>query len=198
MATKSIFAAELLLCAAQVVATSTFAQSSKASDAAKARSDPLMSATQQSSAVLMNVSPQSFATQAAVMGKAEVELAQLALDKSKNASVRAYAQRMVEDHTATNANLKKLASQENITLPSALDAQHQAVKQKLSGLRGDDFDRQYTKEMANGHDKAVALFQSAMQSPQMPQEFKEFAATALSTLEDHREQAQQLVNKTHS
>ena len=198
MATKSIFAAELLLFAAQVVAMSTLAQNSKAADAASTRSDQSMSATQQSSAVLMNVSPKSFATQAAVMGKAEVELAQLALDKSKNADVRAYAQRMVEDHSATNANLKKLASQENITLPSALDAEHQAVKQKLSGLQGDDFDRQYTQEMASGHEKAVAFFQSATQSPQMPQEFKEFAATALSTLEDHREQAQQLVNKTRS
>jgi len=75
MATKSIFAAELLLCAAQVVATSTLAQNSKAADAASTRSDQSMSATQQSSAVLMNVSPKSFATQAAVMGKAEVELA---------------------------------------------------------------------------------------------------------------------------
>ena len=48
------------------------------------------------------------------------------------------------------------------------------------------------------HASTPKFFQSATQSPQMPQEFKEFAATALSTLEDHREQAQQLVNKTRS
>jgi putative membrane protein len=184
MPTNTRFGLAFLLLAAQAFCGGAFAQ--------EPQTPAVASATQHSAAALMNVSPQSFATQAAVMGNAEIELAQLALDKSKNASVRAYAQRMVKDHTATNANLKKLATEENITLPNTVDSEHQAVKQKLAGLEGEDFDRQYRQEMEKGHEKAVALFQSATQSPQMPEEFKEFAATALSSLEDHREQAQQL------
>jgi putative membrane protein len=143
----------------------------------------------------MNVTPQSFASQAAVIGKAEIELGQLALQKSQDADVRAYAQRMVKDHTAADAKLKKIASKDNITLPTALDAEHQAVKQKLAGLQGDAFDREYKQQMEKGHEKAVALFQSASQTQQMPQDLKEFAASTLSTLEDHREQAQELEAK---
>jgi putative membrane protein len=152
-------------------------------------------ASQAPPTALMNVTPQAFATQATVMGEAEVELAQLALQKTQNADVRTYAQRMLKDHTAANANLRQLAVQQNITLPSALDTDHQAVKQKLMALQGNEFDREYEREMAKGHDKAVALFQSAVQSPQMPEDFKRYAAATLSTLEDHREQAQQLVSK---
>jgi putative membrane protein len=184
MPTNARFGLAFSLLAAQAFVSSAFAQ--------EPQTPATASAAQHSAAALMNVSPQSFATQAAVMGNAEIEFAQLALDKSKNAGVRAYAQRMVKDHTATNANLKKLATQQNITLPNTLDSTHQAVKQKLAGLDGEDFDRQYRQEMAKGHDKAVVLFQSATQSAQMPEEFKEFAAAALSSLEDHHERAQQL------
>jgi putative membrane protein len=143
----------------------------------------------------MNVTPQSFASQASVIGKAEIELGQLALQKSQDADVRAYARRMVKDHTAADAKLKMIAAKENISLPTALDAEHKQVKQKLASLQGEAFDREYKQQMEKGHDKAVALFQSASQTRQMPEDLKEFAASTLSTLEDHREQAQELDTK---
>jgi putative membrane protein len=46
--------------------------------------------------------------------------------------------------------------------------------------------------MAKGHDKAVALFESASQASQMPAELKEFAAATLPTLKEHMEMAHQL------
>jgi putative membrane protein len=135
------------------------------------------------------VEPQTFVKQAAVIGQAEVELGRLALQKSQDENVRKFAQRMVTDHTAAAAKLKKIASAERIEVPQSLDAQHQAVVQKLSGLQGSAFDKEYAKEMAKGHDKAVVLFESASQAPQMPADLKEFAAATLPTLEQHREMA---------
>jgi putative membrane protein len=147
------------------------------------------------STTMKTVTPQAFASQAAVIGKAEIELGQLAMEKSQDESVRKYAQQMVKDHTAADAKLKKIAAQKNLSLPQTLDANHQAVKQKLSGLQGEAFDREYAKEMAKGHDKAVALFESASQTPQMPAELKEFAAATLPTLEKHKDMAHTLHEK---
>jgi putative membrane protein len=147
------------------------------------------------SAMSKTVSPQSFATQAAVIGKAEIELGQLAAQKSQDKNVREYAQRMVKDHKAADAKLKKIADQENLTLPQSLDAEHEALKQKLSGLQGAAFDREYAKAMAKGHDKAVALFESASQASQMPAELKEFAAATLPTLKEHKDMAHSLHEK---
>jgi putative membrane protein len=138
------------------------------------------------------ITPQSFATQAAVIGKAEIELGQLAAKNSHDQGVIEYAQRMVKDHQAADAKLKKIASAENLTLPQTLDAEHQALKQKLSELDGDAFDREYAKAMAKGHDKAVALFESASQASQLPSELKEFAAATLPTLKEHMEMAHDL------
>ncbi len=139
--------------------------------------------------------PQSFATQAAVIGMAEIELGQLAVKNSQDPSVRDYAQRMVKDHQAADAKLQQIADQKNLLLPESLDAEHQALKEKLSGLKGEAFDREYAKAMAKGHDKAVALFESASQAAQMPSELKEFAAATLPMLKEHMEMAHELHEK---
>ncbi len=141
------------------------------------------------------VTPQSFATQAAVIGKAEIELAQVALQNTKNEEIRIFAERMVKDHTAADQKLKKIAAKENLQLPQSLDAEHKAMKQKLSGLQGDAFDREYKKHMKMGHDKAVALFESASQTQQMPSDLKAFAASTLPTLEKHKQMAKALDTK---
>lgn len=138
------------------------------------------------------VTPQSFATQAAVIGQAEIELAQLALQQTRDPVVRDYAQRMVKDHQAAAAKLTKIAGAERLELPQSLDAEHQALKEKLSGLRGAAFDREYAKAMAKGHDQAVALFEAASQAAQMPSGLKEFAAATLPTLKEHMEMAHEL------
>lgn len=144
------------------------------------------------SAMSRTVSPQSFATQVAVIGKAEIELGQLALQKSQDPNIRVFAQRMVKDHQAADAKLRQIAGQENLKLPQSLDAGHQALKAKLSELQDAAFDREYAKAMAMGHDKAVALFESASQAPRMTSELKEFAAATLPTLKQHMEMAHEL------
>jgi putative membrane protein len=138
------------------------------------------------------VTPQSFATQAAVIGQAEIELGELALRQTQDPGVRNYAQRMIEDHQAAAAKLTKIAGTEQLELPQALDAEHQALKEKLSELRGEAFDREYAKAMAKGHDKAVALFEAASQAAQLPSELREFAAATLPTLKQHMEMAHEL------
>jgi putative membrane protein len=143
----------------------------------------------------MPVTATSFANQAATIGQAEIELGRLAQKNSNDADVKKYAERMVKDHTAAAAQLQKVATQENLALPKELDAQHQAVKEKLSKLKGEEFDAAYAAEMAKGHDKAVALFESASQSTSLPAGLKQFAATTLPTLKEHREMAHDLHGK---
>jgi putative membrane protein len=151
--------------------------------------------TRTTNATSKTVTPQSFATQAAVIGKAEIELGQLAAQKSQDKRVREFAERMVKDHQAADAKLKKIAAQANLKLPQSLDAEHDMLKQKLSGLEGKAFDREYAKAMAKGHDKAVALFESASQATQLPADLKEFAAATLPTLKEHDEMAHSLHEK---
>jgi putative membrane protein len=140
----------------------------------------------------MSVDSKSFATQAANTDMAEIELARLAMKNSDDSEVKKFAEQMVKDHTATSTKLKSLAAKENITLPTALDAEHAAVKTKLAALKGKDFDKAYGMEMAKGHDKAVALFESASQAPAVTGDLKQFATATLPKLKEHKGMAHDL------
>ena len=146
-------------------------------------------AQQESTAALDD---QSFASQAAAQGAEEVALAELALQKSRDQDVRQFAQRIVKDHTAMDTKLKAIAAQEDLTLPEQMKPERQAVKQKLTELKGDEFDTAYGAEMAKGRDEAVALFESASQSPSVSEELRTFAAATLPVLRDQEQLARQL------
>src|SRR5512140_2446637 len=88
-------------------------------------------------------SDDQFATKAAQAGLAEVELGRLASQKAQSPEVKQFAEQMVNDHTQANQQLKQAAAGMNI--PESLDPEHQALKDKLSGLSGNDFDREYIK-----------------------------------------------------
>jgi len=83
----------------------------------------------------------------AMADMAEVETGKLALSKSQNAEVKAFAQQMVDDHGAALQKVQAVAQQKGVTLPTELDAKHKAMSAKLEKMTGDAFDKSY---MANG------------------------------------------------
>ena len=52
---------------------------------------------------------------------AEIQLGQLALQKSTNPKVRQFAQKMVDDHSKANDQLRQVASANGLTVPEDLD-----------------------------------------------------------------------------
>lgn len=59
----------------------------------------------------------AFAKQAAEDGMKEVEVGKMVAAKTGNAQVKAYANRLVKDHTAANKELMAIAMRKNIDLP---------------------------------------------------------------------------------
>lgn len=100
-----------------------------------------------------------FATKAAVGGMAEVELGQLALTKASNAQIKDFARMMVADHGKANEELKAIAKMKNISLPTALDEEHQKKMDELNKKMGNDFDKTYVSAMVDGHKKTLKLMQ---------------------------------------
>jgi putative membrane protein len=132
-----------------------------------------------------------FWTEAAQGGMAEVQLSNLALQKTQSEAVRQFAQQMVTDHTAANNELMQLASSKNVTLPTTMDSKHQSIMTKLQGRSGADFDRDYMKAMVDDHEKAVKLFTEQSQKG-TDTDAKAFAAKTLPTLQNHLQMARSL------
>lgn len=134
----------------------------------------------------------TFVTKAAQTGMAEVELGNMALSKSQNAQVRAFAVRMVKDHGKANDELKALAQGKNVQVPAKLDIEHRGMVEMLRGKSGAEFDTEYAQHMAKGHNKAIALFTDASKSSGLDHELSAFAQKTLPTLEEHKRLADQL------
>ena len=138
--------------------------------------------------------PDGFMTEAAKGGMAEVELSRVATTKSQNAEVKKFAQQMIQDHTNANTELKQLAGRKNVTLPTELDAEHKALRDKLSGLSGAEFDREYVNAMVADHEKSVNLFKTQADGG-TDADAKAFAAKTLPKLQGHLDMVKNMQGK---
>jgi putative membrane protein len=132
----------------------------------------------------------AFAMKAAQGGMAEVKLGQLAVEKASSPDVKAFGQKMVDDHTKLNDQMKQVATTENMTLPTDIDAKDQAEYDKLSKLSGAEFDKAYMKSMVKDHTEDVKEFQKEANSGKDPQ-LKHLASTALPILQSHLQMAKE-------
>lgn len=126
----------------------------------------------------------AFAKGAAQGGLAEVDLGNLTKDKASNSDVKQFGDKMVTDHSKADDELKALAEQKNITLPSSIGAKDKATEARLSKLSGDSFDKAYMRDMVADHEHAVAAFRKEAKSGKDP-DLKAFASKTLPTLEEH-------------
>ena len=123
----------------------------------------------------------------------EVETGRVAEDRAQLAAVKAFAKRMIDDHSKTTDQLKALVADNDIKaeLPTALDDKHQAKLDRLKELSGNAFDKAYIDGQVNAHEKAVEMFQDYSQSGDNAK-LKEWAQTTLPTLKDHLQEAKTL------
>lgn len=135
----------------------------------------------------------TFAKHAAQGGMAEVKMGQLAQDKGSSDTVKMFGQRMVQDHSAANDKLKRVAAQENITLPTRLSAKDQATYDRLSKLSGHAFDRAYAQDMVQDHVNDIAEFKKEAANG-TDSAIKGFATETLPTLQDHLKMARQMLH----
>ena len=166
-----------------VAAPSVFAQTSQPGHPAVATPER----------AVLNQEDKTFVREAAIGGMAEVEVSNIA-QKSENADVKRFADRMVEDHTAANEQLTAIGTGLGVELPKAVDSEHERMREKLQTLHGKAFDDQYMREMVADHNKAVQLFQQEQRSGHNP-ELKQFAQKTLPTLEEHQKMASELSHR---
>jgi putative membrane protein len=145
-------------------------------------------------AMTPKVDDKKFVKDAAIGGMAEVELGKLAAEKGSSEAVKQFGQKMVDDHSKANDQLKQLASKEGITIPDTLDSKHQSRVDKLAKLSGPKFDKAYVKDAVKDHEKDVSEFKNEAQYGSDPN-VKQFASNTLPVLQEHLTAAKDL-NKT--
>ena len=136
-------------------------------------------------------SDRHFIQKAAGGGLAEVALGNMARERARDAQVRQFGERMVQDHTKANQELTTLAGTRGVGTPADSDRKHRRVMERLGKLQGAEFDRAYMEAMVEDHEDTVELFEEQSRDGD-DAELKAFATKTLPALRDHLQQARAL------
>jgi putative membrane protein len=124
----------------------------------------------------------------------EIDLAQLALKKSTDDDVKAFAQKMIDDHTKLLNDMKPFDMEAGVTPPEHPDAATEASKLKLDLLSGKSFDKAYIKDMVEDHHKDLEAFIQEENSTGYPA-FKDAVAKGEKVVHEHLEMIDGIARK---
>jgi putative membrane protein len=142
----------------------------------------------------VNKADQDFMLKAAEGGLTEVTLGQLASGKATSPDVKTFGDQMVTDHGKANDQLKALAQQKGVTLPTGLGKDGESTSNKLSGMTGAAFDKAYMQDMVKDHEGDVKEFEKASKSATDP-DLKTWVTNTLPTLQNHLKMAKDTLAK---
>jgi putative membrane protein len=135
-----------------------------------------------------------FLTKASQANYDEIQLGKLAEQKATNASVKAFGRRMVTDHTRLTTQMKPFANTWGIAAPTSLDSDAQSEYDKLKGMSGADFDKEYINFMASEHAKDLNEFTDEANSTK-DTKFKAAVEHGKTVISEHKTMADNLQQK---
>ena len=134
----------------------------------------------------------AFAAQVSTGNMFEIDSSKLAMSRSKNDAILAFATTMVADHTDAAAKFKKAIAEAEVKEPPAeLDARHKAVLDNLSKQDAAGFDKAYIQAQYEAHVATVELFESYAFSGDNAR-MKQFAQELLPVVRAHRDHVAKL------
>ena len=119
-------------------------------------------------------------------GMLEVKLGELAQTNGAAASVKDFGMMMTKEHGMANSEFEKIAEKFNISLPTTLSNESQKMYDKLAGLKGKDFDKEYVNGMVDGHEDTLDLLKKEAENGKNA-DMKAFATKTIPTVEHHLE-----------
>ena len=138
----------------------------------------------------------AFVRKALQGGMTEVQLGQIALQKSSNADVKQFAQKMIDDHTKLGDEMKQVAQQMNVKAPDSPSSKDKSAMAKLQALNGDDFDKAYIKDMVKDHQQDAKDFKQEAQNTTNPA-LKIVVVQGQQVIDEHLQMIQQIAQKNN-
>lgn len=145
---------------------------------------------------IAQMTDKAFVKQALQGDMTEIQLGQLALQKSSNDDVKQFAQKMVDDHTKLGDEMKQVAQQMNVKVPDSLSGKDKSNIAKMQALSGGAFDQAYIKDMVKDHEKDQKEFKTEAQSTTNPA-LKQVTTQGVQVIGEHLQMIQQIAQKNN-
>src|SRR5437016_3241550 len=130
----------------------------------------------------LSAKDKTFMKKAAKGGMMEVAMGKMAEQNAQSDDVKSFGKRMVTDHSKANDELKSIAAQKGVKLPS------KEPTEKWSS------DKAYINMMVKDHEKDLAEFQEEASTGTDP-DVKKFAEDTAKVVQEHLDLAKQTQSK---
>jgi putative membrane protein len=130
----------------------------------------------------------------------DIQNGQLALSKSANAEVKAFAKEMVAAHTQLNEQGSALLSKLSVTpsdnpTSTSIRTGGETTRASLNGLSGADFDKAYINAEVDLHQAVLDQLDNTLIPSAQNAELKELLQKARPTIQAHLDHAKSLKSK---
>ena len=132
----------------------------------------------------------TFIKEAAEGNLAEVQMGQLAQQKSQNAEIKELAQALVTHHSQANQQLQTVAQQQGAKLPTKPASHHERALKRLERLSGSQFDQEFATEQIRDHLKDIQKYEQSSKHLQ-DAALNQYIQQTLPVLRQHLQMAQQ-------
>lgn len=129
-----------------------------------------------------------FLVNAAEINLEEIQMGQLAQQKSKMSDIKEFGKMLEDAHRISLDDLTILANKKSIIIPTSLTDNAQEAYNKLLNAADIDFDKLFCDMMVSGHKDAITKFDKASVESK-DHDIKVWATATLPSLHSHLEQA---------
>jgi len=147
--------------------------------------------TPAAAAATMGVQDTKFINAAGPSDQFELQTSQIALERSRRADVRAYAQMMIDQHTASAQQLTLLAGAKGATVSQGLDPTQERLLAAVRSAGPSGFDRTYLNGQVLGHTATVMTYNDEISGGVDP-DTKALAQQTLPMIQQHLQEARRL------
>ncbi|EDY22228.1 outer membrane protein [Chthoniobacter flavus Ellin428] len=142
----------------------------------------------------LNHTDKSFLEDSYKGGVTEIQSAQMAEQKTANPDVKAFAEKLVTDHTQANNELKAMADSKKVGVEGGTSLKDQSKGKSLDAKTGGDFDKAWIDDQIKDHKKDIEAFEKEANEAK-DTDVKNLANKLLPTLKEHLSMAESIQGK---
>ena len=129
--------------------------------------------------------PRHFLQKALEGDNSEIMLGRLAADRARSERVKDFGRTLSDDHSQAREEVLRLGARMGVRRNRDIAPEAREERERLQGMQGREFDREFIRYMIRDHEKDVADFQEEAQQRHGP--VSDLASQQLPTLQKHLE-----------
>jgi putative membrane protein len=136
-----------------------------------------------------------FIRKAAEGNNGEIQMAQMVAERTQDAQLRSYCDRLIRDHSQANQQLRQIADAKGVEFPAGANSSAEHEMHKLEKKSGHDLDRAAADHWVKDHKKDIKEYETEANHAKDPQ-VKQYAISTLPTLREHLNLAESLASSS--